>query len=224
MSEHAKLKSMYAQHLRYLELQNDHTCPHLAFLHNLKLACQDWRATGDHLLIVRDFNGDVRGPELQEFFSSLAMREVFLTEHPNLPTLSTFTWGTNMGRSPIDGVWLSDGVPVQACSWMSFVDSPGDHRAAIMDFNINQVLGQPRLQVCRPPVQRLVCTLPATRDRYVSLLTDFLNKHQFLPKLYHLYSSSDPRWPDLQSFSTQYEHLDQIRLEGGNSLFKHYHS
>ncbi len=68
MSERAKLKSVYAQHLRYLESQNDSTCPRLAFLRDLKLACQDWRAAGDRLLIVGDFNGDVRGPELQEFF------------------------------------------------------------------------------------------------------------------------------------------------------------
>jgi len=166
------------------------------------------------LLIVGDFNGDVRGQELQQFFSSLDMHKVFMTEHPGQLSLSTFTWGTSMGRSPIDGVWLSQGVPVQACSWTAFADSPGDHCVAIVDFDITQVLGQPCLQVCRPPARHLVCTLPATWDRYVTLPTAFLNKHQFLPKLYHLYTSTDPRQPNLSSFSMHCEHLDQIWIEG----------
>jgi len=119
-----------------------------------------------------------------------------------------------MGRSPIDGVWLSNGVPVQACSWTSFSDSPGDHRAAIVDFDLVALLGQPRLKVCRPPARRLVCTLLATRDRYIALLTAFLEKHQFLSKLYKLYTSTDPRSPHLHSFSHTYEHLDHIRIEG----------
>jgi len=118
---------------------------------------------------------------------------IFMMEHTNQPPLSTFTRGTQMGRSPIDGVWLSHGVPVQACSWTAFPDSPGDHRAVIVDFDITQVLGQPCLQVCRPPAHCLVCTLPAIRDRYMALLTAFLEKHQFLHKLYTLYTSSDPR-------------------------------
>jgi len=161
-----------------------------------------------------DFNGDVHGHELQDFFSSLGMREIFATEHSDLPSLSTFSQGSQMGRSPIDGVWLSNGVPVQACTWTSFSDSPGDHRAAIVDFDMVSLLGQPRLQVCRPPAHRLVCTLPATHDCYVALLTAFLEKHQFLSKLYKLYTSMDPRTAHLHAFSTDYEHLDQICIKG----------
>ncbi len=158
----------------YFNSINDYLCPCLAFLRTFKSACQDWRAAGDCLLIVGDFNGDVRGQELQNVFSSLDMHKIFMTEHTNQPPLSTFTHGTHMGKSPIDGVWLSQGVPVQACSWTAFPDSPGDHHTAIVDFDITQVLGQPRLQVCRPPACCLVCTLPAIRARYMALLTAFL--------------------------------------------------
>ncbi len=148
MSECTKLKSVYAQHLCYLNSINDHLCPRLAFLRDLQSACQAWKAAGDRLLIVGDFNGDVRGQELQSFFSALEMREIFMTEHPNQPTLSTFTRSTQMGRSPINDVWLSHGVSIQACSWTAFLDSPGNHHAAIVDFDIVQVLGQPCVQVC----------------------------------------------------------------------------
>jgi len=169
---------------------------------------------GDCLLIVEDFNGNVCGHELQNFFTSLGMCKIFATEHLDLPSLLTFSHGTQMGSSPIDGVWLSHSVPVQACSWTSFSNSPGDHQAAIVDFDIVSLLGQPHLQVCRPPARRLVCTLPATKDRYIALLTSFLEKHQFLCKLYNLYTSTDPCNVHLQTFSKEYEHLDQICIEG----------
>jgi len=168
----------------------------------------------DCLLIVGDFNGDVHSHELQDCCTSLGMHKIFAMEHSDLPSLSTFSHGTQMGCSPIDGVWLSHGVLVQACSWMSFSNSPGDHQVAIVDFDIVSLLGQPHLQVCQPPARCLVCTLLATRDRYVALLMSLLEKYQFLSKLYKLHMSMDPHNAHLQTFSKEYEHLDQICIEG----------
>ena len=63
--------------------------------------------------------------------------------HPHLPLLSTFMRGSHRGTKPIDGIWVSQDLPVAFSSWCSFAMSLGDHWAGVIDLDLVALIGEP---------------------------------------------------------------------------------
>ncbi len=81
------------------------------------------------------------------------------------PDLEEFThkcWGahqpyTHINRKiPIDGGYKSPEIEVLNVCMLPFLDSPGDHRAFIIDISTRSLLGEFRYKVCRPISRRLI--------------------------------------------------------------------
>jgi len=220
------LHSVYAQHKWFFDSTHRTICPCAAFFQDLALDIQGWHAQGDGILLFADFNGDIRKPEIISFATSCGLLECVLSQHPMLLPPATFRCGACFGHSPIDGVWASNDVIVQAASILPVAISPGDHRAFLIDLNLNGTIGQPRFRVAHPPARRLTCTLPSVEAKYIDNLSAFC-------AWYHLsHHLDDLFWlaqlPDLDHslFQMEMEKFDQIKAEGmrfAEKQFRRFH-
>ncbi len=146
-----RLRSVYAQHRRYFESINRSSCPRVAFLEDLASFISTRRDAGDAILLLGDMNGDIRHPTLQTTMADTDLHELILSRFPNLPPPAMFKRGDRFGKTPIDGAWAMDDVSISAASWRSADQSPGDHRAIILDINLVDCIGEPRYSIARPP-------------------------------------------------------------------------
>jgi len=143
----SQTSSVRSQQRSYLLSQGD-TCPPCdAFLWDLGLAIAEWQAISDQIILMADMNGDIRKPELSRFCTNLGLRKAILSAHPTLLPPVTFKQGNKVGKSPINGVWMSATLPATAASFCPISLSPGNHRAAILDLDLALLIGEPLLAI-----------------------------------------------------------------------------
>jgi len=93
----------------------------------LGAAISTWQAEGNQIILMVDMNGDICKAEISDFCTSLGLHESILLAHPTLTPPVTFKHGNWVGKSPINGVWVSATLPIAAAFFCHFSLSPGDH-------------------------------------------------------------------------------------------------
>jgi len=73
-----RLRSIYAQHHRYLTQLNHYTCPRVAFLEDLESFIHSHRDAGEAILLFGDMNGDIQHPTLSHFPHLVELHELIL--------------------------------------------------------------------------------------------------------------------------------------------------
>jgi hypothetical protein len=146
-------------------------------------------------------------PELQ-------MREAVSHRHPNSQWKHTASYckGDTLGKWPIDGVYATPDLPIDASTWLEFMLHLGNHRFNVLDVNAQVFVGDNVLRIIHPLACHLSCNLPKAISAYTKWLMDHMRHHKVLSKLHHLYSTWDGNFTPEQW--QQLEALDQIRAEG----------
>jgi len=136
----------------------------MAFLCDLGLAISTWQAAGDQIILMADMNGGIRNAEITTAFcDNIGLHKAILLAYPTLLPPVTFMWGNQVGKSPIDGVWMSATLPAMAASFWPFSLSPSDHCTAILDIDLALLIGEPYLSIAHPKAHWLNPTAPDQR-------------------------------------------------------------
>jgi exonuclease III len=132
--------TVYAQHTLYFNNKDDKRCPRLAFLQDLSKEIQTFMETGDHIILLIDGNTNMKRSDLRSSLESLTLREVILEKH-GLNGPSTFR--RNNSKSPIDGIWASPGISIQAGGYFDYdeVLINTDHRCLWIDITFHTAFG-----------------------------------------------------------------------------------
>ena len=141
--------------------------------------------------------------------------------HPHPPLLSTFMQGSHWGTKPIDGIWVSQDLPVAFSSWCSFAMSPGDHRAGVIDLDLAALIGEPHQTIIWPKACQLTCAIPSSWDAYNQLFLQSSHRHLLLPKLHALFVDSSLPTFDWNSFGPCIEALDTLKSQCMKHAEKH---
>jgi hypothetical protein len=104
--------STYSQQVNYLYDQNGDRCPRLAFLEDLSKEIGQWIQAGEQVIVMLDANSDVRDGDVNQMFFEAGMREVLLEINADLPVTSTFS--RNLNNIPIDGIFATSTIQLQA--------------------------------------------------------------------------------------------------------------
>jgi len=105
-------------------------------------------------------------------------------------------------------------VLLQAASILPVEISPGDHRAFLLDLQLNDTIGEPHFRVARPPARRLTCTLPAVEKKYTSSLLAFSERYHLSRRLENLFQLAQLPNLDHSLFQRKMEKFDKIKAEG----------
>ncbi len=103
----AQTNSVCSQHWSYLLSQGDSCPPQTTFLCNLGAAISTWQAAGNPIILMVDMNGNIHKAEITDFCTNLGLHESILSAYPTLLPPVTFKCGNQVGKSSIDGVWMS---------------------------------------------------------------------------------------------------------------------
>jgi hypothetical protein len=155
------LKTVYQQHIRYIQARGMQTNPVDLFDRDLSRQIQEWRKQGERALVLMDVNGH---PLKNNFYSALQERQTDMEEFSHKCWGLSEPYTHHSGKSPIDGGYKTPELEIVNLAMLNFAESPGDHRSLIFDVSTRSILGKFRYKVCRPVSRRLVTSVVGRLD------------------------------------------------------------
>ena len=77
-----------------------------------------------------------------------------------------------------DGGYKSPEIEVLHVCLLPFLDSPGDHRAFMIDISTRSLLGEYRYKVCRPVSHRLIMSQQGSVNEYNRIVREQFDRHR----------------------------------------------
>ena len=168
-------QTVHAQHQKYLLQQKDPRDPLVAFDQDLDKAIKQWSDLGDHIVVALDANDDLRNGTVKRGMARRGLREVLLSKHRDKPTVATFHRNTD--GKPIDGIFATRGIKIQAGGYYAFdaeVKSP--HRALWVDIDFESAFGTKLSPSNKAEARRLQTKDPRVVKRYTKKLEQELRR------------------------------------------------
>ncbi len=181
-------RTVWDQHVCYFEARGEVRNPRILFqLDLLSLLCI-WKAAGDEILLLGDFNEDVYTGRLSLALSNgdLRMTEV-CQQTMGVPLPPTH----NRGVVPIDAAF---GTASLLCTLVGLLPSRvgvDDHRVFLIDLSSDSVMGDLFPRVIPAAGCLLNCESNKIKNGYNKVLTQLSNRHSIFKKLLTVDKDSD---------------------------------
>jgi len=201
--------SVYAQQNAYNSIDSPR-CPRAAFVEDLKNELIEFIEEKDNIILMLDENCNMKQGDLVTMLESLNMRELILAKHgKNGPS----TFKRNSQRVPIDGLWGTLGISIEAGGYFHFdeVFVKTDHRCLWMDISFGTAFGHNMPPLFRPQAHRLHCRDPRLIDNFIHLYHRMTNKCNLFQQVREFESTY--RTLPLSQVQEEYERLDSIQCK-----------
>jgi len=204
--------SVYQQHLRYLQNNGfNGVHPRDLFESDLLWQLQIWLTLGDRVILMMDCNSQVLTGRLGRALFQLGLREItkdFVGELCPNTHIS--------GSEHIDGVWATADITVTAVKWLTYEESPGDHRACVFDFTTHSAIGTTERRIVRPQCRRLISTNPGAVAAYTAEMDRQFDIHQIEKRQQAIEDATEGLFPIPEEYRVRSDKLDvqvgQIQL------------
>jgi len=119
-----RLMTTYQQQVRGLAKLNRFECPKKAILADIMQEIQSWQNLGDHIVLLTDFNDNIKEPWVTHWAANLGLVEAITNLHSEMAP-PTFQHGSH----PIDGIFITPQLLQKLVGgYLSFGDAiPSDH-------------------------------------------------------------------------------------------------
>jgi hypothetical protein len=174
------LCTIYQQQIWYMQLQHITGTPQQLFNKDLLHQCKLWRKSGERIILLMDANEHV----LTGKFNWEILRTGL-----DLGEFTHKCWGSRQPYTHINGsIPINEGyklpeIEVLNVCMLPFLDSPGDHRAFIIDISTRSLFGQFWYKVCRPISRCLIISLQGSIDEYNRIVHDQFDQHRIVKRL-----------------------------------------
>jgi hypothetical protein len=123
------------------------------FWKDLSRLVQKWTEAGKSVVILADWNIDVRGEKTRKYMADLRMREIIMEFHGDE---GPHTY--NRGSKPIHGIFMTQDLYIVQGGYMPFGMGIGSyHRCLWLDIRIRVLMGKYLEQPRKLSAQRLKC-------------------------------------------------------------------
>lgn len=86
------------------------------------------------------------------------------------------------GSPPIDGVWATADITITGVKWLSFADSPGNHRSCIFDYTTLSATGVNEKKTVMPKCRRLTTKNKRSMDNYIRGVEAQFKRHRIIER------------------------------------------
>jgi hypothetical protein len=205
-----RLASYYQQQVRYIQLHNLRTTPWQLLEDDLLQQLRVWRASGERIILMMDANENITTGRLcrQLGNDDIELQNSTLLRHGKLPTNTHAD-----GSEPIDGLWHTPDVEITEVKWLSFEESPGDHRACVFEFTTHSVIGNFEQRIVYPPCRRLNTKIRGVVERYGKLAEAQFAVHRISERLDRLELIMGHSYPPSPEHQRAMEILDKQVVE-----------
>jgi hypothetical protein len=158
------------------------------------------------VVLLSDWNADVRGEKTRKYMADLGMREV-ITEFYGDAGPHTY----NRGSKPIDGIFMTQDLYIVQGGYMPFGTGIGsDHRFLWLDIRTILLMGHELEKSRKFAARRLKCDDPRVRNTYIKHYGQYIEKKKLRERSRKL--ASDAKELGLTKKQAQeYEQLDALR-------------
>ena len=203
---HGKI-NVYSQHQDALLTMGVTQNPITVFWTDFWDQIDKWLQEGEQLILAGDWNTDVRQELFADKFISRGL----------IPAITTFHGKRgpethSRGTKPIDEIFLSVGLDVQACGYLEHGTTLGDHRPLWVDISKTSALGSKFQNFPNHRARRLKASDPRILNRYNNILDEYFTKNNVYVRLktLSLHLSDTISEKDIK----EYEKLDRLREIG----------
>ena len=206
-----EIGSVYQQHLRYIQHNGlGNVSPRELFETDLCWQLQVWRALGDRIILMMDANCHVLTGKLSRALTdeSIGLREI---TKDHLQQLCPNTHAS--GSEQIDGVWCSSDITITAVKWLTYEESPGDHRASVFDFTTLSAIGSVERKISLPQCRRLISTNPGAVESYTGDMDKQWDIHRIDERLDAIDEATQGVFPIPEEYQILSERLDKQTIE-----------
>jgi hypothetical protein len=154
--------------------------PRAMFRLNLLSLLRRWKAAGDKILLLGDFNEKVY---IRPLVASLSSDDLCLSELCFRTTRAVLPPTHMRSRVPIDAVFGTFGLMSTSVALLPVQEGVGDHRVFLIDIALETILGDVFLRVILIASQLLNCATDKIRSNYILLLNQLTNRHLIFKKL-----------------------------------------
>jgi hypothetical protein len=207
------LKTVYQQHMRYIQHHQLDLTPYQLFVDDLVKQVTCWIKAGEQIFLFMDANKHITNGLIH---TRLTGKDVGLQE------ISHRSWGDTPphthinGSIPIDGIFASPELEMTHCLHLSFHESVGDHRTMIVEISTRSLLGQHQSSIVRPTTRRLTTKQPRSVSQYNSCFLEQCHNHRIRERTTMLMSAvgmeqypvSDTKATNIMGLHAQ---MDEIR-------------
>jgi hypothetical protein len=175
-------------------------------LKDLSKCIASWKEEGDKLIVMGEFNEDIRANCIKNMFQGLGMREIILERRGN--TAPNTYWD---GTVPIDGIFITlDIHAIQGGYTPTRWGINSDHRLLWIDIDESSIFGNESTTFWRPHARRLKMDDPRIVKRYNHIRETLIKKDNLLWKLITLNNQISEQGLN-QSTERDIEWLDHVR-------------
>jgi hypothetical protein len=205
--------TVWSQHLAYFNSLSDpawqdNPDPRQRLFDDLSSAMNEWIEDGDQLLVMGDWNGDVRDLDLTAYFAKHSMHESLLDRHGECAPATC-----NMGSSPIDGIWSTSSLEITGGGYLNFEQGlPGNHRTLWLDLTYMQALGHCQPAIVRRGARRLKLDDPRCIARYIKYRKAHAKHHNLRAK--HISNERSATFPSCASADLIHDQNDALTVAG----------
>jgi hypothetical protein len=156
-------ESVGSKQRRYFNSVARDASPVDAFWTDLSRLIRKWTESGESVVLLADWNADVRGEKTRKYMADLGMSEV-LTEFHGDADPRTY----NRGSKPFDGIFMTQDLYIFQGEYMPFGMGIGsDHRCLWLDIRTRVLMGQELEKSRKFAARRLTCDDPRVRNKYI---------------------------------------------------------
>jgi len=202
--------TVWSQHQNYLLTQNCTKNPRTAFKDDLLAEIIKWKKAKDQIILLIDWNEDVRGPALATWLRKAGMRDIILEQHG---TDAPPTVDKDTSTYPIDGIFATEGLSASRSGYMPFGEKlyKADHRVLWVDLTFHTAFGHDLLPIPSAAARRLKLHCPDTKGRFIRTYRKEVSRHNLPDRMLRLEQvmTSPPSKEHIDEFET----IDRLNVE-----------
>jgi hypothetical protein len=202
-------ESVGSQHRRYYNSIGCDASPVDAFWTYLsRLVCK-WTEKCKSVVLLVNWNTDVRGEKTRKYMADFGMREVIMEFHGDEGP-RTYSRGSN----PIDRIFMTQYLYIFQGGYMPFGMGIGsEHRCLWLDIHTQVLMGQDMEQPKNFAAQRLKCDDPIVKKKYGAHYEQYIEKKQLRERSRKLVADAKELGL-IQQQAQEYEQMDALRKKG----------
>jgi hypothetical protein len=179
---------VWDQYVQYFEVSGEIRDPRVMFRYDLISLLRQWKAGGDKILLMCDFNENTYSSPIafalledKLQFSKICRRTIRKTLRPTHAC----------GRTPIDTMFGTVGLVCTAASLLSARAGVDNHQVLVADFTSESIPGDVLLHVIPIISQLFHCAFDKIKNNYIALLNQLSNRHLIFKYLLWIVNASN---------------------------------
>ena len=135
-----------------------------------------------------DANDHVGDESIKSAFEDIGLKEAILERHEEQ---HGYQATYSRGKDPIDGIFVSEQIQVEAAGYLPFGDSPSDHRGLWIKMKEEELFGYTMDKIEAPQARRLTLEDPQVVQRWIDIYKEYILSHRIIHRAYQLQTAID---------------------------------